>query len=71
MQLLSVSFTDASGQRSQEHPAIVLNTDPDHDLAVLKIEAPAEQLVPIRCALCKSLQSLISDPNCFLTAAFD
>lgn len=46
-QLLSVSFTDMSGRRSQEYPAIVLNTDPDHDLAVLKIEAPARELVPI------------------------
>lgn len=48
-QALTVSLSDAAGKRSQEYPAIVLGTDADHDLAVLKIDASADVLRPIRC----------------------
>ena len=38
----------ADGRDSQDWPARIVATDPSHDLAVLRIEAPTEALQPVR-----------------------
>lgn len=38
----------ADGRDSQDWPASIVATDPSHDLAVLRIEAPREALQPVR-----------------------
>ncbi len=38
----------ADGKDSQDWPATIVGTDPDHDLALLRIEAPPGSLRPIR-----------------------
>lgn len=41
---------------SSSYPAVLLGQDPDTDIAILRIEAPAEQLVPIAWGDSKSLR---------------
>lgn len=38
----------ADGRETQDWPASIVATDPSHDLAVLRIEAPREALQPVR-----------------------
>ena len=38
----------ADGKDSQDWPATIVGTDPNHDLALLRIDAPKDSLHPIR-----------------------
>ena len=48
VQRTTVAVTNRAGDTVAQYPASIVGTDASHDLAVLRIEAPAEDLQPVR-----------------------
>ena len=43
-----MAVTNRAGDMVAQYPATIVGTDASHDLAVLRIDAPDEELQPIR-----------------------
>jgi hypothetical protein len=62
-QRTTVAVTNRAGDTVAQYPAAIVGTDATHDLAVLRIEAPAEDLQPVRRAAVVDFCCIRCDPS--------